>query len=179
MRILYALAIGLLLFCSTLAFALAKVDLNGASLNQLESLPGIGATTAESIVAARPFRSVDELKSVKGIGTARYEKIANLVTVSNNEKSETTSSTAKTTTSSSESTVGSSATRETGKLAPGEKININTASADDLARLPGVGMHKAQAIINARPFKSPEDLLRVKGIKSHTFAKIKDNITTE
>ncbi|HEY3351326.1 MAG TPA: helix-hairpin-helix domain-containing protein [Thermoanaerobaculia bacterium] len=66
------------------------------------------------------------------------------------------------------------------KLAPGTKININTASAEELDKLPEIGPVKAQAIVDYRkengPFKSPEDIEKVKGIKEGTFAKIKDYI---
>jgi comEA protein len=66
------------------------------------------------------------------------------------------------------------------KVAPGEKININTASVAELTRLPGIGKSKAQAIIDYRTqngeFKKPEDIEQVKGIKAGLFAKLKDHI---
>jgi competence protein ComEA len=62
-------------------------------------------------------------------------------------------------------------------LKPGEKVNINAASKEQLEALPGIGPAKAQAIIDGRPYKTPEDVMKVKGIKQGTFNKIKDNIT--
>ena len=63
------------------------------------------------------------------------------------------------------------------KLAPGEKININTATAAELDKLPEIGPVKAKAIIAGRPYKTPKDIMKVKGIKEGIYNKIKDNIT--
>ena len=65
------------------------------------------------------------------------------------------------------------------KLAPGEKVNINTAPKEDLDKLPGIGPVKAQAILEARPFEKIEDIMKVKGIKEGEFGKIKDLITVK
>ena len=65
------------------------------------------------------------------------------------------------------------------KLAPGQKVNINTATKEQLDALPGIGPVKAQAIIDGRPYKKTEDIMKVKGIKQGEFNKIKDVITVE
>jgi competence protein ComEA len=74
----------------------------------------------------------------------------------------------------------SSSSSSSEKLAPGTKININTASAEELDKLPEIGPVKAQAIVDYRnangKFASPEDIMKVSGIKEGTFAKIKDYI---
>ena len=61
-------------------------------------------------------------------------------------------------------------------------ININTATKEELEALPGIGPVKAQAIVDYRntngPFKSPQDVMKVKGIKEGEFGKIKDQIMT-
>jgi competence protein ComEA len=61
------------------------VDLNSASVEQLDTLPGIGPVTAAAIVAWRDangqFTSVDQLGDVDGIGPVRLEKLRELVRV--------------------------------------------------------------------------------------------------
>jgi DNA uptake protein ComE-like DNA-binding protein len=53
----------------------AKLDVNSASIEALQDLPGIGLVLAKRIIAARPFRSADELRHVKGIGAKRYQQL--------------------------------------------------------------------------------------------------------
>lgn len=55
-------------------------------------------------------------------------------------------------------------------------VNVNTATADELDTLSGVGPATAEKIIDARPFSSVEDIKRVSGIGDATFEKIKDQI---
>lgn len=61
------------------------LDLNTATAEQLDDLPGVGPATAAAIVAHRdthgPFSSVEELADVRGIGPAKLAAIRELVTV--------------------------------------------------------------------------------------------------
>ena len=63
-----------------------KIDINRAEVWLLDALPGIGPSRAQAIVDYRqehgPFRSIDEIKNISGIGTAVYEQIEPLITVS-------------------------------------------------------------------------------------------------
>ena len=61
-----------------------------------------------------------------------------------------------------------------------DKINLNTATVNELTSLNGIGESKALAIIAYRtktPFKSIEEIMNISGIGESAFAKIKDNIT--
>src|SRR5438046_9452184 len=54
---------------------LGRVDINTATEKELTTVPGIGHVMAARIIAARPFRSADDLKRVSGIGDKKYAQI--------------------------------------------------------------------------------------------------------
>lgn len=58
-----------------------KVNINIASQSDLESLPGIGATKAQAIIAARPYESVSDITRAKGIGPSTLNKLKDLIVV--------------------------------------------------------------------------------------------------
>lgn len=78
-------------------------------------------------------------------------------------------------------TTGASAAH--GKASPESPVTLNTATFEDLRRLPGVGPKKAEAILALRTklgkFRRAEDLLRVKGIGRGTFKKLKPLIRVD
>jgi len=96
-----ALALGMLLVVGSAVIASplqnpapaaekATLNLNAATLDQLETLPGIGRKVAERILEYRVksggFKKVEELMNVKGIGEKSFLKIKPLITVSKPDK---------------------------------------------------------------------------------------------
>jgi competence protein ComEA len=67
------------------ATASAPVNLNAATVAQLQTLPGIGASTAQRILEHRQknggFKKIEELMNVKGIGEKSFLKLKPLITV--------------------------------------------------------------------------------------------------
>lgn len=58
------------------------VDLNGASLEDIEHLPGVGPALAQRIVDGRPYATVDDVQRVRGITAKKFETLKPLLTVS-------------------------------------------------------------------------------------------------
>lgn len=62
-----------------------KINLNTATAAQLDTLPGIGVAYAQRIIDYRNskggFKTIDEIKNVKGIGDKTFEKFKDLITV--------------------------------------------------------------------------------------------------
>uniref|UniRef100_A0A7C5AKY3 DNA-binding protein n=1 Tax=Desulfobacca acetoxidans TaxID=60893 RepID=A0A7C5AKY3_9BACT len=136
----------------------------------------MGPTLAKKIVAHRPYKSLEELGKA-GLTPEQIEALKSRLTVGSPPAS-----------SSSEGGEADKLVRpqtaaakgkSPEKLAPGQKVNLNTASQQELEKLPGIGPKKAQDIIAGRPYKNIKDLMKVKGIKKRTFEKLKDYLTVD
>ena len=143
----------------------AAVDINNATEQQLEDLPGVGKSTAGKIIAGRPYSSVDDLAKA-GVSKTTIAKIAPLVTVGSARaaaKAETAAPVAKR----AESAVKTQAKA----AAPSGPVDINSATEQQLEDLPGVGKATAGKIIGGRPYSSVDDLAKA-GVPKTTIAKI-------
>jgi competence protein ComEA len=158
------------------------VNVNTATAADLQTLPGIGPASAAAIIAGRPFRTVDDLEKVRGLGPAKVAALRSLVTVAGPVAPPAVpvpATRAATKGAVARAAAPKATTTGRGGLAPGQVVNINTAPKEVLDLLPGIGPVKAQAIIDTRPFKTREDIMKVRGIKEGEFSKIKDLIKVD
>ena len=85
----WRVSIGVLLLFLLAPLALGeespKIDLNTATLSQLDSLPGIGPVIAERILELReksgPYKRIEDLMNIRGIGEKKFLKLKDLITV--------------------------------------------------------------------------------------------------
>ncbi|HOE63539.1 MAG TPA: ComEA family DNA-binding protein [Candidatus Sumerlaeota bacterium] len=159
------------------------ININTASNKDLCLLKGIGPAKASAIIEFReqhgPFRTIDDLDNVSGIGPATIERIRKQITVGDIKPSATPSANAATQTQSL--AVFPTPAVERAPAPSPKKININTAGLKELMTLPGVGEKRAQSIIEYRQrnggFKSIEEIMNIKGVSIRNFESIKDKIT--
>ena len=128
------------------------VDVNTADAKALVSVPGIGHELAAAILEDRerrgPFYDLRELARVRGIGEGAVRELSPMLTVG-----------------------------DVGPRPPPPILDLNTATASQLERLPGIGPALAARIVEDRdrrgPFRRVEDLGRVKGIGPATVERVR------
>ncbi|MBI3038202.1 helix-hairpin-helix domain-containing protein [bacterium] len=134
-----------------------KININTATLAQLDSLPGVGKAFAEKLISYRKergkFNDMSELSEMPGVSAKKLSAVSRFLCVNKEE--------------------------ETPTGAP-KKLNLNFASLEELDALPGVGKTLAEAIIETRrqkgSFQSLEDLEDVPGLSERTFKKFSDQV---
>lgn len=134
------------------------VNINTASQKELAAVKGIRRHLAKKIIANRPYKSLEELKKA-GLSPKKIETLKSSLTVG-------------AATATAEKKKGADANQE-----KGQRVNLNTATQKELEKIPGIGPRKAKAIIKGRPYKKPEDIMKVRGIRKKAYNKIKDMIT--
>jgi competence protein ComEA len=155
-----------------------RLDLNSADRAELAQVPGIGAEKAKAIEEHRQskgkFTTVEELRDVKGFGDKTLDKVRPFLRVENVANPPNSASSGELEPAIREPKSTPVRPASTKKLQPGDPpINVNTATLQELEQLPGVGAVTANSIIASRPFRSFEDLDRVKGIGPKTLEKLR------
>jgi DNA uptake protein ComE-like DNA-binding protein len=163
-----ALVLALVAFASP-AFATSKtaahpagpVDVNNASMAQLESLPGVGPSTAQKIVAGRPYTSMDDLKAKTHMPEATAAKLNGMVTFGAPGSASAPAAPPAAAPAASPAHGSHASSGKSHAAAPTGPIDINTASAAELESIHGVGPATANKIIAGRPYSSTADLAKL------------------
>jgi DNA uptake protein ComE-like DNA-binding protein len=123
---------------SAAATTAALIDLNTATIDQLEALPGIGPAKANAIIQGRPYKSLKDFESRNVVAASTVEKFKDDITVSKVRAKPAVAETPE----------------ERNPPESVGKIDLNTATAEELEVLPGVGPVRANAIVEGRPYAS-------------------------
>jgi len=155
-----------------------RIDPNAAAEEELDRLPRVGPGQARKIVAWRrahgPFRTLADLDSVPGVGTALLAAVAPYLTLP--PAPAVPSPRAETATAPSP---GDRATPSS-EVTAGGVVDLNRASAEELRTLPGIGPALAARVVAWRtahgPFRSVDELEKVPGIGGKTATRLRPRV---
>ena len=161
---------------------LTRIDLNQASRAELRLLPGVGESLAQRIEAYRilngPYQSIDELRKVPGIGPLTIERLRAWLIVQAPLRAAAGDPDATAMPKAAVKLALPKTSKKEESLT--ESIDVNSATAAELQKLPGIGPKLSQRIVDTRTqavFKSVDELRRVPGIGPKILAKLRPYVT--
>ncbi len=150
------------------------LDPNRASEIQLDRLPGVGPSLAQAIIEFRekegPFSQASDLLAVRGVGPASLDRFTPLLDFSRGVPRRASSR---------------RRSPRTGRVSPASlrppaKLALNSASAEQLESVPGIGPVMARRILEIRNergrFATLDDLLDVPGIGAKTLLRLRGHL---
>lgn len=129
-------------------------NFNTMSFEELCKIPGFGKTTAKRLISKRPLKSDNDLFTINGLGRTTLERLGI------EKKKRVTKSYLKRQIESGEFEL------------PGSFEDFNEISFEKLCVIPGIGNKTAKRIVGWRPFKSNDDLFKVKGLGKTTLKRL-------
>lgn len=138
-----------------------KADLNTATFNALLLLPQVGPSIASAIISGRPYRRIDDLRQVSGIGEKLYFVLKAHVTISQAGIARA---------------IGLKSEHLPSATASSAKLDLNRATVQELTALPHVGRTLAEAIVGARPYIRLPELRLVKGVGSKLYEALRQHL---
>ena len=156
------------------------IDINAATAEELTYIKGIGSATAENIISYRNshgyFYSIDDLLGVDGIGSKKLAEIKDYIFIDPEIIAAVTETAVSEDNFTEESSVSSASN------SPVFPIELNTASAEDLMNIDGIGETIAEAIAeyaHTVGFNDVSDLMNVPGIGEKRFENISSYVYVE
>ncbi|HEU0298360.1 MAG TPA: helix-hairpin-helix domain-containing protein, partial [Longimicrobium sp.] len=157
-----------------------RIDPSTASADELDRLPKVGPALAARIVEWRQahgaFRTLADLDSVPGVGPALLRDAGPYLALAPAPAGATVRNPSQTSASVTDSE-NSLERRTDAPPPPGDAVDINTAPAEELAGLPGIGPALARRIVEWRgahgPFRDIDALEEVPGIGPATVARVR------
>ena len=152
-----------------------QLDINTASLQELLLIPGLEDEQILAIINGRPYETVEELLDISGIDEPLLDSMRPWITVipveEEPEESEDTQEDEQEKRQDEQEKRREEKEKEKEKRRDEqeEQLDINTASLQELLRIPGLDDEQIVAIVNGRPYQTVEEVLDMSGIEDESL----------